>query len=235
MAGLADSLNELVGAPKAKAASQTQKPNVIFIMNEAFWDPTLLKNVKFSEDPLPTVHRLQKEMTSGFLLSPQFGGGTSNVEFEILSGQSMSFMPAGSVPYQQYISRPLPSLASYFKSQGYASTAIHSYERWFWNRENVYRYMGFDEFISKEGFDNPVNKGAFIADDEVSRRIIQEVEENEEPTFIYAVTMQNHGPYDDNRYGDNPIKTEACRPPRPKIRWKLTCRAQAMPTAACNC
>ncbi|MGG2197996.1 MULTISPECIES: LTA synthase family protein [Paenibacillus] len=208
MAGLADSLNELVGAPKAKAASQTQKPNVIFIMNEAFWDPTLLKNVKFSEDPLPTVHRLQKEMTSGFLLSPQFGGGTSNVEFEILSGQSMSFMPAGSVPYQQYISRPLPSLASYFKSQGYASTAIHSYERWFWNRENVYRYMGFDEFISKEGFDNPVNKGAFIADDEVSRRIIQEVEENEEPTFIYAVTMQNHGPYDDNRYGDNPIKTE---------------------------
>ncbi|MFB6366894.1 LTA synthase family protein [Paenibacillus elgii] len=208
MANLAESLNEMVGTSTANAASGV-KPNVIFIMNEAFWDPTLLPNVTFSEDPVPTVHRLEQESTSGYLLSPQFGGGTSNVEFEVLTGQSMSFLPAGSVPYQQYINKPIPSMASYFKGLGYKSAAIHSYEGWFWNREAVYKHMGFDSFLSKDGFQNPEYRGDFIADDEVSKSIIKEVEANANPTFIYAVTMQNHGPYDDHRYGsDNPIQVQ---------------------------
>jgi phosphoglycerol transferase MdoB-like AlkP superfamily enzyme len=79
-----ESLAQSIDQSNAKVATGNKKvngkqPNVIFIMNESFWDPTLLPGVSFSEDPLPTVHRLQKEMTSGYLLSPQFGGGTSKV------------------------------------------------------------------------------------------------------------------------------------------------------------
>lgn len=184
------------------------QPNVIFIMNEAFWDPTLLPDVTFNEDPIPTVRKLQKESTSGYMLSPQFGGGTSNVEYEVLTGQSMSFLPDGSVPYQQYISKPVPSLASYFETKGYKSMGIHSYDGWFWNREQVYRQLGFQSFMSKEQFQDPEYRGAFIADDEVSRQIIRQVDETEKPMFIYAVTMQNHGPYDDNRYGGSDITVE---------------------------
>lgn len=178
-------------------------PNVIFIMNEAFWDPTLLPGITFAEDPIPTVRKLQQaSATPDYMLSPQFGGGTSNVEFEVLTGLSNSFLPSGSVPYQQYISRPLPSLASFFESKGYKSLAVHSYEGWFWNRNNVYKWMGFEGFKSIDHFVEPEYRGAFISDEEVSRSIIREVEASEEPVFIYAVTMQNHGPYNDNRYGD---------------------------------
>ncbi|TBL80392.1 LTA synthase family protein [Paenibacillus thalictri] len=202
-----------LATPQAKlaslpASSDGQSPNVIFIMNEAFWDPTLLPGVTFSEDPVPTIHQLQKESTSGYLLSPQFGGGTSNVEFEVLTGDSMSFLPNGSVPYQQYISKPVPTLASYFEDKGYKSMAIHSYEGWFWNREQVYKQMGFEGFMSKDHFDNPEYKGDFISDQEVAKSIIKQVDDSERPSFIYAVTMQNHGPYDDMRYGTNPIKAE---------------------------
>ncbi len=175
-------------------------------MNEAFWDPTLLTNVTYSEDPVPTVHKLQQDSTSGYLLSPQFGGGTSNVEFEVLTGNSMSALPSGSVPYQQYINKPLPSLASYFEDNGYKSLGIHSYEGWFWNRESVYKQLGFEGFMSKQYFQNPEYKGIFISDDEVSRNIIKEVDGMERPMFIYAVTMQNHGPYDTPRYDSNPIQ-----------------------------
>jgi phosphoglycerol transferase MdoB-like AlkP superfamily enzyme len=185
-----------------------KKPNVIFIMNEAFWDPTLLPNVTYSEDPVPTIHRLQKESTSGYLLSPQFGGGTSNVEFEVLTGNSMSFLPGGSIPYQQYISKPLPSLASYFEDQGYKSMGIHSYEGWFWDRNTVYKQLGFESFMAKDHFVNPEVKGDFISDADVSRNIIKAVDGTDKPMFIYAVTMQNHGPYDDNRYGTNPIQAQ---------------------------
>lgn len=214
IAGIADEISaKRKTEANSVAAASVQKqpakqPNVIFIMSEAFWDPTLLPNVTYSEDPVPTIHELQKNPTSGYMLSPQFGGGTSNVEFEVLTGYSTSFLPSGSVPYQQYISRPVPSLASYFESLGYRSLAVHSYESWFWNRENVYKWMGFEGFKSKDNFEAPEYKGAFIADSEVSRSIIREVDDTEKPVFIYAVTMQNHGPYDDDRYGDTDISVQ---------------------------
>jgi phosphoglycerol transferase MdoB-like AlkP superfamily enzyme len=215
-----ESVSQTQTQPAMKKASvdtlQGKKPNVIFIMSEAFWDPTLLSNVKFSEDPLPTIHRLQKESTSGYLLSPQFGGGTSNVEFEVLTGNSMSFLPGGSIPYQQYVSKPVPSLASYFADQGYKSMGIHSYEGWFWDRNSVYKQLGFESFKSSEHFVNPETKGYFISDAEVSRNIIDEVDKTEDPMFIYTVTMQNHGPYDDPRYGENQFKAEGNLTPQAK-------------------
>jgi phosphoglycerol transferase MdoB-like AlkP superfamily enzyme len=192
-----------------KEVTSTQQPNVIFVMNEAFWDPTLMTNVSFSEDPVPTIHQLQKETTSGYLLSPQIGGGTSNVEFEVLTGDSMSFLPGGSIAYQQYIHKPLPSLASYFADQGYKSLAMHSYVSYFYNRENVYKYLGFESFKSSENFINPEYKGGFISDDEFSRNLIQEVDKTKDPMFIYGITMQNHGAYDaTNRYSELPIKVK---------------------------
>jgi phosphoglycerol transferase MdoB-like AlkP superfamily enzyme len=215
IAGIAEQISskrEALAVPAAarmtEAETPEKQPNVIFIMNEAFWDPTLLPNVTYSEDPIPTIHRLQKYYPSGKMLSPQFGGGTSNVEFEILTGFSTSFLPSGAVPYQQYISRPVPTLASFFESKGYKSLAVHSYEGWFWNRNNVYKWMGFEGFKSLANFTEPEYKGAFVADSEVSRSIIRELDQSEEPVFIYAITMQNHGPYNDDRYGETDIKIE---------------------------
>ncbi|MNC24071.1 Lipoteichoic acid synthase 2 [compost metagenome] len=207
---IASKLTTLRGGTISTAAVETAEPaeklpHVIFVMSEAFWDPTLLPGVTFSEDPLPTIHRLQERYGASTMLSPQFGGGTSNVEFEVLTGFSTSFLPSGSVPYQQYISQPIPSLASFFESRGYRSLAVHSYEGWFWNRNNVYKWMGFEGFKSLTHFTEPEYKGAFIADSEVSKSIIREVEKSEEPVFIYAVTMQNHGPYNDDRYGQTDI------------------------------
>lgn len=206
IAGRLASLRGEASSAAADTAEPAEKlPHVIFVMSEAFWDPTLLPGVTFSEDPLPTVHRLQERYGASTMLTPQFGGGTSNVEFEVLTGFSTSFLPSGSVPYQQYISQPIPSLASFFESRGYRSLAVHSYEGWFWNRNNVYKWMGFEGFKSLTHFTEPEYKGAFIADSEVSRSVIREVEKSEVPVFIYAVTMQNHGPYNDDRYGQTDI------------------------------
>ncbi|WP_261302735.1 LTA synthase family protein [Paenibacillus andongensis] len=217
-ANLQEAGTQKAGMKKSADADSLKgkKPNVIFIMSEAFWDPTLLTNVTFSEDPVPTIHRLQKESTSGYLLSPQFGGGTSNVEFEVLTGNSMSFLPGGSIPYQQYITKPVPSLASYFADQGYKSMGIHSYEGWFWNRNSVYKELGFESFKSSEHFVNPEMKGYFISDAEVSRSIIDEVDKTEDPMFMYTVTMENHGPYDEPRYGENHFKAQGNLTPEAK-------------------
>lgn len=174
----------------------SQNPNIIIVMNESFWDPTQLETVSFSEDPMPTI----RENQSGWLLSPQFGGGTANIEFEALTGMSVSFLPAGSIAYQQFISRPIPSLASVLAEQGYDPVAIHPYYEWFWNRDKVYDLIGFKEFISLNDFKGAQYRGPYIADKEVNKKIFNVTEKTDKPVFIYAVTMQNHGPYEKNRY-----------------------------------
>ncbi len=185
------------------------KPNVIIIMNESFWDPTLLNDVNFAKDPLPTFHSLSKKHSHGYLVSPELGGGTSNVEFEILTGNSMNFLPTGSMAFKKYLKHPVTSLATIFKDNGYQTLGLHSYKRWFWNRDVAYELLGFDKFISCEDFANPEYKGTYISDEAFSRKVIEEKEKINKPLFMYGVTMQNHGPYSDNRYGETEIKINA--------------------------
>lgn len=183
--------------------SDTVKPNIIIIMNEAFWDIEQFRNVNFSTKPLKNFNILRKEATYGNLLSPTFGGFTSNVEFEVLTGFSNYFLPKGAVPYQQHINRPIDSIASYLLKHEYNTIAVHPYRKWFWEREKVYNLMGFNYYVSDKDFIEPEIKGFFTSDMEVSREIIRQYENNKNnPNFIFAVTMQNHGPYQDNRYGE---------------------------------
>lgn len=205
MASLVESLKSQEES-KPVLADVTLRPNVIIIMNEAFWDPTLLPGLEFDEDPIPFLHQLQQEHTSGYMLSPQYGGGTSNVEFEVLTGLPVAFLPDGSNAYQQYIHRAIPSLATVFGDYGYKKLAIHPYHGWFWNRTAAYEWLGFDVYKSVEYFQDPEYRGYYIADDEVSRELLRQVEATEEPVFIYAVTMQNHGPYEDDRYGEEQVQ-----------------------------
>ena len=82
-----------------------RQADVIVVMSESLWDPTKMSSVRYSADPMPTIRASQ----SGQVFSPEFGGMTANVEFEALTGFSNAFLPYGSIPYQQYIRRPLPS------------------------------------------------------------------------------------------------------------------------------
>lgn len=84
-------------------AAPEEQPNIMFMMNEAFFDPTRLPGYTLSEDPLKFIHGVAGQTPSGYLLSPEFGGNTANVEFEALTGLSMYFLGDGTIPYQQRI------------------------------------------------------------------------------------------------------------------------------------
>ncbi|QCR33995.1 LTA synthase family protein [Lysinibacillus sp. SGAir0095] len=188
----------------ADSADETAKPNVIVIMSESLFDITRLASVEFNKDPIPTI----RHNMSGALLSPTFGGGTSSVEFEALTGLSNVFLPSGSSAYQQYIKKDIPSLASVFENKGYYPFALHTYHGWYWNRETVYDYLGFSDFISGEDLTDAPIKGQYIGDETITNEIIDKIEEKEEPVFVYAVTMQNHSPYVANLYEENSITVE---------------------------
>lgn len=189
---------------QSNSVKAEELPNIIIIMSESFWDPTKLVGTTFKEDPMPTVRSFQK----GEILSPAFGGGTSNVEFEALTGFTNMFLPTGSVPYQQYIKTEIPSMPNYLSRLGYQTTALHPYAKWFWNREEVYKHLGFEKFIGIEDFSEPLYKGPFVSDQQVTDSIVAETEANEDPSFIFAVTMQNHTGYDEDKYEEFTVELE---------------------------
>jgi phosphoglycerol transferase MdoB-like AlkP superfamily enzyme len=182
-----------------------RQADVIVVMSESLWDPTRMTSVRYSADPMPVIRASQ----SGNVFSPEFGGMTANVEFEALTGFTNAFLPYGSIPYQQYIRRPVPSLATFFESKGYVTKAFHPFQSWFWNRQNVYQSLGFQQFHSEENMPAMDKRGIFASDEALTRYIIKQADNTEKPFFFFAVTLQGHGPYERNRYVKNTIGVDA--------------------------
>ena len=179
-----------------------QTPNIIYVMNESFWDVSRLEGIAFDRDLTPNLKRLAQQGASGYVYSPSFGGGTCDVEFEVLTGFSLEHLPAGSKPYQQYVTDATPSLAQFLKGQGYSTVAIHGYYERMWSRNTAYPRLGLDDFISIEDMSDPDKRRGFVSDMEMTQQIIEQYESCKEngPVFIHAVTMQNHTTYDESKY-----------------------------------
>ncbi len=207
------SVHRALGSPVLGGASarrsDDERPTVILVMSESFFDATRLPKVKFLDDPLPNLHRLQNEQLSGTLFPPVFGGGTANTEFEVLTGHSMRFLPEGSVPYQQYLRRNHPSLATLFAAQGYETVAVHTFHRWFWERDEVYRFLGFQRFIGLEDMPRTVLDGTYPSDAMLTSQVIEQFEGRTGPLFLFGISMEAHGPYNPSRYPAQTIRFES--------------------------
>ena len=189
-------------------------PNIIVVMDEAFSDLSVLGDFDTNTDYMPFVHSLEKgneNTITGYLNTSVCGGNTADTEFEFLTGNTMAFLPVGSIPYQQYIKSKTPSLASYLKSIGYATYAQHPYYGSGWNRDTVYPLLGFDNLSFMQDYSNQRFVRKYISDETSFDKIIETYENKPDgqPAFIFNVTMQNHGGYTDTYYGfDNTVTAD---------------------------
>lgn len=189
-------------------------PNIIVVMDEAFSDLSVLGDFDTNTDYMPFVHSLEKgneNTITGYLNTSVCGGNTADTEFEFLTGNTMAFLPVGSIPYQQYIKSETPSLASYLKSIGYATYAQHPYYGSGWNRDTVYPLLGFDNLSFMQDYSNQRFVRKYISDETSFDKIIETYENKPDgqPAFIFNVTMQNHGGYTDTYYSfDNTVTAD---------------------------
>ncbi|MBQ4046047.1 MAG: sulfatase-like hydrolase/transferase [Lachnospiraceae bacterium] len=199
-------------------------PHIIVLMNETFSDLSVLHEFESTEDPMPYVHALQKKdaanLITGNLFVSVLGGNTANTEFEFLSGNTMAFLPPGSVVYQQYIDDKTDTIAWQLRDTGYDAAGLHPYGGNGWNRDKVYPLLGFDHSYFKERFPNPFILRKYISDDSAYARISELLGkhmgsgassgsgfEAADPQFYFEVTMQNHGGYSEI-YDNCPITVE---------------------------
>lgn len=200
----AEAVEETLFSQPVDYAFAEQKPNVLVIMNESFADMGILGNLQTNEDYMPFFNSLRTNTVRGELLVSPFGGYTCNSEFEFLTGMSMGLLPSGSAPYLQYMQMNYPySLPNHLKKLGYRTVALHPYYANGWNRDKVYGFIGFDNFISMETMGNYQNANEFeyirgyMSDRTSYSAVINQFENKnpEERMFLFNVTMQNHGGY----------------------------------------
>lgn len=174
------------------AIPEGKKVNIVGIMLEAFTDFSQFEEIQFSQDVYAIWHALEAEGYSGALLSNIFAGGTVNTERAFLTG-----VADGNYDYRG----EAPSYVRYLKGQGYRATGSHPSYNWFYNRQNVNAYLGFDSYRFTEDYFGPVygadpvlNDDGFLPD--LTRTVLEQLEQDA-PLFSFSVTYQGHGPYGD--------------------------------------
>lgn len=181
---------------------ETVMPNIIVIMDEAFSDLSVLGEFQTNQDYMPYVRHLFTEAENtitGNLSVSVCGGNTANTEFEFLTGNTMAFLPQGSIPYQQYIHDNIPALPAYLRELGYETYGMHPYLAKGWERDKVYPLLGFSHTKFIDDYQNRSYIRQYISDKSCMDEIISTYEEKdpEKPMFLFQVTMQNHGSYQD--------------------------------------
>ena len=177
-------------------------------MNESFTDLGAVGegSVSFTQDNLPFLHSLQESgnVVWGTAYSSVYGGNTCNSEYEFLTGNTTAFLPVGSKPYQQYVDHEQTSLVSLLKDgYGYECVAVHPGQRSAWQRDTAYEYLDFDEFVDVSAFDVKRSLEHGLTSDRSSYdQVIYEYEhrDKDKPLFLFNVTIQNHGGYEDEDY-----------------------------------
>ena len=180
--------------------------NVVMLLSESFSDPRRLKGVHLPEDPIPFTRRLAASTMSGLMLAENIGGGTANMEFEALTGISMSMLPPQTrVPYQMLVPQHVtfPSAVKWMKATGHRAVAIHPFTTELYRRLDVYRAFGFDDFVydRKMQFQQRLGHDGYLSDHAAYDEVLLQLEKSREPLFVNLVTMQNHIPYAD-RYAE---------------------------------
>ncbi|MCX5797790.1 MAG: LTA synthase family protein [Elusimicrobia bacterium] len=181
------------------------KRNIYFFLTESFWDPVPPGADQPSPSLLaPEFNALWSSAGRQHMLSPTFGGGTADVEFEALCGMPSAIVFEGIV-FQNALRRPLPCLPRILAQNGYRTFAFHSNSGGFYNRDVAYHLLGFDRFYDREALDSSEKiAGQFISDRSLIEQAVRTARRQAagRPFLAYVMTIAGHWPYrwDDKLY-----------------------------------
>lgn len=180
-----------------ETAGTEEKPNIIIIQLESFFDVNNLLDYSFSENPVPNFTKLKEDYSYGYITVPAYGAGTVNSEFEVLSGMSLEFFGTGEYPYRTILQSSTCESISYNLTElGYHNYVIHDNTGTFYNRDIVFPKLGFDNFSSLEYMNRiEYNPTGWPLDRVLTDQIFTALNADEAQDFIYTITVQSHGKY----------------------------------------
>lgn len=188
-------------------------PDIIMIQCEAFSDvfDAAVFDYPDGENPLELFHRVaaSDQSVSGHIVVSNYGAGTANTEFDMMTGIGLRWLNENSTSAFRLVHRNLPSLARLYASEGYDTWFMHPGDRWFYNRESVYNYLGISDQTFLKDLDGSYPKKCGYFSDEgfglvLKERYEAQKQHSDHPLFAFTVTIENHQSYYWQKYTQRP-------------------------------
>lgn len=203
--------------------SDEEKPNVLFVQLESYFDVDEAEFFTTSQDACPNLHAMYDNYSSGYFKVPSVGAGTANTEFEVLTGMNLRYFGPGEYPYKTVLkTQPAESAATAFASLGYGTHALHNNGGNFYSRSRVFNNMGFDSYTSKE-FMNILQftEKNWAKDDILIKHILEAMDTTEQQDFVFTISVQGHGDYPEEKVLENPvIQVEGIEDEATRNKWE---------------
>lgn len=178
-----------------------ETPDIVVIMNESFADLRC-----YGAQIAPEIYRDWDEILArsahGTAYSSVFGGNTPNAEYEFLTGDSLLFYTGTPIPYETAIRQDVPALPCLLAQLGSGTVAMHPNEGIVWSREQVYPKLGFGRSVFLADYENTEMLRRYVSDQANYSQVLRVLEEADGPQFLFNVTIQNHGSYEEEDFAD---------------------------------
>ena len=204
MRQIAEKYRAMKAADTGRVPLSEKATNVVVILGEGFYDPELYTRyfAHTGEDPIPNIRRIMEEYPSGYHYSNTYGGGTANVEFEVLTGLTDYW--ALNTPYVNSLSKldRVMSAAAWASLYDFEPWAMHAYDGTMYKRNIVYPIMEFERFVDENTmrYQEREYESSYLNDWSMYEETLEVLRESEEPQLVNLITMQGHMPFDGANY-----------------------------------
>lgn len=191
---------------------EQNNPNIIIMFQESYWDIENIEEVEFDKNITENMNKLKEQGSSVKLLSPSYGGLSSNIEFELLTGGNLCYFGTGYHPfvqlYRQKQAENNPSIIKDLKDNGYRTKMEFGVD--YYSSQNVYKKLGIDQYVNtmsdRSDYEEKV-KGTHISDEALVDDVINELHNKtkEEKIFYMTATIQSHTPFYKEKYDNYDI------------------------------
>ena len=169
---------------------------IVVVQCESFADPVELTGQNGSA--LPGLNRARASAWQwGDLAVSGFGAYTMRTEYGVLFGRSEAAL--GFRRYDPFLTahgETSYALSTRLRQGGYHNMFVHPHDMRFYGRDRLMPAIGFDRLIGEGSFAPiPPNGGRYVDDRTLGASIGELIDAAAGPTLIYAVTMENHGPW----------------------------------------
>ncbi|PKG22384.1 LTA synthase family protein [Niallia nealsonii] len=189
-------INANFSDPNAVYFGKAEGKNVIYISLESL--QSFIINYKLEgKEVTPFLNKLTQDKNTFYFENffHQTGQGkTSDAEF--MMDNSLYGMSQGSV-FVNKAQNTFQSAPAILKGKGYTTAAFHGNYKTFWNRNEMYKSLGYDYFFDAEYYDmseeNTKNYG--MKDIPFFQESMPMLESLEKPFYTKFITLSNHHPF----------------------------------------
>lgn len=182
--------------PARPADRANERPVAVIVQCESFADPVeLFGNAALS---LPGLAAARAQAWQwGNLMVSGFGAYTMRTEYGVLFGRGEDELGFRRFdPFLTAQGEASYALPARLHGAGWHSLFVHPHDLRFYNREEIMQAGGFAELVGEDRFSPPgPGEGRYVSDAAIAGEIMRLARDAATATLIYAVTIENHGPW----------------------------------------